>query len=577
MEKRIKVVAAIDFGTHGTGYAWSVISAANDDMRGRQVFWNNQWPGQPVAYPKNLTALLLDEEGEVVAWGFEAKRKWTGIRDKIERDKTLFARAFKMELAGEESNPAVDVKSRNINAHVLIEKYLKLIYEEALKNITASGYVEEEIRWCLTVPAIWSDYQKQVMRELAVAAGLPGDRKRLLLAIEPEVAAYYVRVSGVRTIGMSGKRASLMTPRSRFIVVDCGGGTVDITAYKSDAQNNLQEIGNDWGGKYGSEYVNMDFVMRILQNRFGSYDALQRIQEECPTELLRIVDAWESEKIHLTSDREEDIFLPLPAAIDRQLTDDVRDRIATIQDGVSDTIVVTAEEARSAFDSVIPNILKLVDKALHEMRVQRRNTQGEEIVLLVGGFGASAYLQQRLQAHIKGRAQLAVPGDPKVAVLLGAVHYAYSPQTTARKTKLTYGCEVNGVFREGIDPQSRRITLPNGAARCAGRFDVLVKARELVPIDREVVTSYTPTYPHQTALSIEVYSSPNQNPVYVEDSGNKRLGSLYIDLKQVMHLAQDKRSVKVYMRFGETEIHVRAQIAHTGESVEADLQFDPTY
>ncbi|WP_432864900.1 Hsp70 family protein [Microbispora rosea] len=575
--KRQKVVAAIDFGTHGTGYAWCVIDDTNKDIRSRKIYWRNQWPSQPVAYPKNLTALLLDQDQNVLSWGYDAKRRWTSIRKKSERDEIFYAQSFKMELTGEENNPASAIVGSANNTHVLITKYLELIYVAALEEITKSGYVEDEIRWCLTIPAIWNDYQKQVMRELAIRAGLPSDDKRLLLALEPEVAAYYARVSGVRTVGMSGKRANLMSPGSRFVVVDCGGGTVDITAYRTDANNNLVEVGNDWGGKYGSEYVNKEFVMRVLQSRFGSYDVLQVIKEECPIDLLKVVDAWENEKLHVTAEQKDDIYLPLPAAIDRLISDEVRTRIAEIQDGVSDAIVVTAEEARAAFDGVIPNILELVDKALEEMRLQRRNSRGEEILLLVGGFGASPYLQERLRAHVEGRGQVVVPGDPKVAVLLGAVHYAYSPQTTARKTKLTYGCSTSMTFREGIDPASRRFLPPDGVPRCRGRFSVFVRARDLVPVDKEIRHNYFPVYPDQSSLRIDVYSTPALRPIYVEDEGSRHIGSLSIDLSRVMHLAQNERGVAVFMRFGATQIRVRAQVINTGEAIEADLNFDPTY
>ena len=68
-----KVVAAVDFGTHGSGYAWSVISAQNQDAQRRLIKVRTQWPAQPVSSAKNLTALLVDSIGQVVAWGLRGK------------------------------------------------------------------------------------------------------------------------------------------------------------------------------------------------------------------------------------------------------------------------------------------------------------------------------------------------------------------------------------------------------------------------------------------------------------------------------------------------------------------------
>ena len=47
-------IVAIDFGTHGTGFAFSL-------DRGRTMRLHHEWPDQPIAYPKTLTALLYKD------------------------------------------------------------------------------------------------------------------------------------------------------------------------------------------------------------------------------------------------------------------------------------------------------------------------------------------------------------------------------------------------------------------------------------------------------------------------------------------------------------------------------------
>jgi molecular chaperone DnaK (HSP70) len=180
----------------------------------------------------------------------------------------------------------------------------------------------EEVKWCLTVPAIWTDYQKQLMREAAIAAGMPDDDKRLQLVIEHEAAAYHARVSGVRTAHASGRRARLMTRGSRFLVADCGGGTVDITAYRTDSRNRLEEIGRECGGKFGSEYVNQAFLSGVLAKRFGSCEVIERLLSAAPASLLDVIDSWEKLKLTITTQDEEGLFIPLPAALDRLLSEE---------------------------------------------------------------------------------------------------------------------------------------------------------------------------------------------------------------------------------------------------------------
>ncbi|MEJ8641822.1 hypothetical protein WKI68_10805 [Streptomyces sp. MS1.HAVA.3] len=179
------------------------------------------------------------------------------------------------------------------------------------------------------------------------------------------------------------------------------------------------------------------------------------MQVEAPSALLEVLSSWEKAKVNVDTTSQDDIYLQLPAAIDRLLGKEERIALGEQQDGITDHIIVTAGEARDVFESVVPGILDLLDKQLMEMKVQRRNAPGRELVILVGGFASSPYLQERLQEHLDGRADVLVPPDPQVAVLLGAVHYTYDPQTKSRRTKFTYGCDVATDFRRGLTRKRR--------------------------------------------------------------------------------------------------------------------------
>ena len=52
------VVAAIDFGTHGTGYAWAEVRENLNETLKRLVY-HEEWPGMGTRYPKDLSAVLL--------------------------------------------------------------------------------------------------------------------------------------------------------------------------------------------------------------------------------------------------------------------------------------------------------------------------------------------------------------------------------------------------------------------------------------------------------------------------------------------------------------------------------------
>ncbi|MGP8300212.1 Hsp70 family protein [Streptomyces inhibens] len=586
---------------------------------------------------KNLSALLVDAQGEVVAWGYDARRRALSKTHGIEIPR--YCSGFKMGLmeqvvaartaaekgeaqlhedaaedsdeeeeeeeeeeededeAAEAEEGDEDVKtaedesneeaagriglsgSRRENAEALITAYLRRLYDTAISQIQASGYGKADIRWCLTVPAIWTDEQKQTMRDIATRAGFPAEDGRLILALEPEAAAHYARVSGVNVAGSGSSDAgdSLMEPGCRFVVVDCGGGTVDLTAYENDADSRMVEIGLPTGGPYGSEEINRAFRDEHLLDRFGKLEILQDLADEHPDALLDLTEAWERAKLHFGPGETDPIYLTLPTAIDRRIGAVIRKRLSRKQDGVTDAIVVSADEARKLFDNVVPDILDLIDEQLKEIENTAGPGSREPVVILVGGFGASPLLQHAVKEHLKGRVQVLVPPDPGAAVLYGAAHFAYEPHTRARRSRLTYGTLYSPEFKEGVDPAEYRFLLSSGEAHCKKRFSKLVTRGDLVDTDQEAYDTYYPLEGTTRKLTFYLFSSTEPDPRYVIDPGCEYIGKITIDLKKVMAFALEDRGVTLYMRFGETEIKARAVVQKSGEEASTVLRFRTDY
>jgi hypothetical protein len=94
---KYKASAAIDLGTHGTGFSWAVHESKNDTPSQRTINHCQNWKSQPGPCAKNLTALLLDDFGEVVAWGYEARRRWLTAGPNARQGWRYYA-GFKMDL-----------------------------------------------------------------------------------------------------------------------------------------------------------------------------------------------------------------------------------------------------------------------------------------------------------------------------------------------------------------------------------------------------------------------------------------------------------------------------------------------
>ncbi|MDD7942827.1 hypothetical protein PHK61_30875 [Actinomycetospora lutea] len=566
---RVRVVAAIDFGTHGSGFAWSVITDQNRKASSRQIKVRTQWDGQYVASAKNLSAVLFSEDSDerLEAWGFEARRLVQLHPDFRKR----YTQNFKMQLAS--TSPEVGQEGYSNKPTETITLYLAELRKAALQDITSAGFADDQIRWCLTVPAIWDEAQKETMRTSAVDAGFPEDRRRLILALEPEAAAHHAKIAGLRTAGATGgRRASLEAIGSRFMIADCGGGTVDLTAYRSDRNSKLVEIGRDFGGPFGSEYLNVAFVDLVLSRRFGSHEFLANVIAEKPSAFAELVAGWERAKLSIDLGEDRNVFISIPAAIDRMMADDVRARLAEQQDGIDDHIVLKRAEVELVFETVVPSVLDLVDKQLDEMKRGSPNARNP-IIILVGGFGASPYLQARLIEHVSGRAEVLVPPDPAVSVLYGATHFAYDPQTAARRSKFTYGCDAAHTFRQGIDLESRSFVGPDGVKRC-NRFSRYVSAGQVVPVDEVVSHEYMPIWENQKTAPLDIYRTTLTDPIYVTKRTCEKIGSLTVDLTPVLQLPINRRGGELSMYFGETEIRAVAIVKETGEAIRTTLSFD---
>ena len=75
-----------------------------------------------------------------------------------------------------------------INLRIIIKEYLRLFSDDALKYYNRKGnteYSKDNIKWIVTVPAIWNEYGKQFMKNCAKKAGM----NKVVIALEPEAAS----------------------------------------------------------------------------------------------------------------------------------------------------------------------------------------------------------------------------------------------------------------------------------------------------------------------------------------------------------------------------------------------------
>ncbi|WP_405166429.1 Hsp70 family protein [Nocardia sp. NBC_01499] len=542
----------------------------------RQISLLDHWPGQPFKYPKTPSCLLLNTKNKVVAWGAEAKNLARTRQTNRRMANYKLKKGSKISLhrrhTGSQPGGVLAINDQERSRERLAAMMLKQIYDTAVSEVSLSGYGPDDIRWSISVPATWEDSSKQATRRAAVAAGYPDER--LTLIYEPEAAAYYVRVSGIKPVGIDGAPLPDMNdPGARFVVVDCGGGTVDITTYQVEDDGGLGEIGKPTGGLLGSLILNKAFQQRILTSRLGGKVEYKRLSAVMPSIIGDLIDAFEQAKYHVSAQTPASIDIPIPVELHRNLTDETIAGLRTVQDGVDTRIVVNPDEVRSLFEEVIAPITEMIDVQLDELQRQTTPRAGGELIILVGGFARSSYLKQRLNTHFRGRASILIPPHPEAAVLIGGAHYSYDPQTRRRRSKYTYGIAMAKPFESG-DPENAAAITWEGDKVCTERFGIFVRAGDSVAVGQEVTEEDLEPIGEKTRkVSVRLFRTRDRDPRYVTDTGCEEIGSMSLNLRDVMHLEVPKRGFDVSISFGETELSATATQKANGVRKQMQVDF----
>uniref|UniRef100_A0A8W8MNW1 Uncharacterized protein n=1 Tax=Magallana gigas TaxID=29159 RepID=A0A8W8MNW1_MAGGI len=165
----------------------------------------------------------------------------------------------------------------------------------------------ENIRWMLTVPAIYEEPAKQFMRLAAREAGIEGDN--LLLALEPEAASIYVKEMNVEVhTDMNQSRLSDFSPKTKYMIA--ARGTVDVTVREVLPDRSLKEITKASGGAWGGLHVNQRFY-QFIEDMVGN-KLMEKFRDQHPAAQLDLERKLEQKKRNLSGDKHNRILINLP-------------------------------------------------------------------------------------------------------------------------------------------------------------------------------------------------------------------------------------------------------------------------
>ncbi|XP_028289637.1 heat shock 70 kDa protein 12A-like [Parambassis ranga] len=557
-------IIAIDFGTAYSGYAFCMTPTEIDPYVKR---WGKEL-GKDT--PKTPTCILFGENERFLKFGYEAKNSYLNMR-KDETRKHCFFENFKMALYGTKLNSDVTIKAANgksMTALKVFTEALRYLKEGALKTISGNTHGQEftasDFTWVLTVPAIWDASAKQFMREAATQAGIvtSGTEERLLIALEPEAASVWCkRLPADGFITQHHDRKALdQSPGTQYIVVDCGGGTIDITVHKVMEGGALTELhkasGNDLGGQ------NVDGKFKKFLRDIFSAGVWDEYENKYPSDVQRMMDDFTFLK---QVDEDVEISCPYNLGQQAQKRQDMEKYFRTVQGASWDegSIRISKDKMRSFFAESLKGISQSIREILRDQNI--------EFILLVGGYAQSQVLRQHVIDQFGRQCKVLCPFRPQEAIMKGAVMFGRNPAVVeSRKSAFTYGVSVTERFDQLKHRADKKFTT-GGREMCADVFLKLVEEGEDVACNETRKFSFNPVEADQREMKLLFYRTRDKNPTYVDEEGVQKVGSFSVDVSDTTG-ARD-RTVKVEMKFGFTELTVTAVDVTSGKTKSIRINF----
>ncbi|KAK3596867.1 hypothetical protein CHS0354_039862, partial [Potamilus streckersoni] len=573
------MVAAIDFGTTYSGYAFSFKHEFDKDPL--KISANNWTAGsRGLVSLKTPTTVLINSKKEFEAFGYEAEDKYAELAEDEDHTGWYYYRRFKMMLFDKTDltrrTMLKDLEGKEMPAMTVFSMSIRYLRNHLLETLETrdTGTNESDILWVLSVPAIWNDSAKQFMREAAQNAGINGEQ--LMIALEPEAASMFCKHLPVdRILGAPDTGISVFSPGTKYLVLDAGGGTVDITVHEVLPDRKVRELhkasGGDWGG------TQVDEAFKQLLIKIVGNDVMFRFSRDHTADFLDMYREFETKKRAIKGDIEGKVTFKIPIALkdifEETTSEDIKDAIAQSRynaklSWIGDKLRVDADLMKGLFDSAISGMTNHLRQLFNEPTVK-----GTDTILLVGGFSDSPLLQEAVR-KIFPLKRLIIPHEAGLAVLKGAVIFGHQPESiSARVAKYTYGIEVYRNFDPNIHPVSKNVVI-DGIEKCKDIFSKHVEKGETVIVGQaKPEQRYTPVEDGQKTLTMNVYVSTDRDPKFVSESSCRFLGTLDVDAPVVNGKTSKEYGVWTKMIFGDTELKVEARDEKSNKVTRSSFNF----
>ncbi|KAK5737794.1 hypothetical protein LTR17_006442 [Elasticomyces elasticus] len=378
----------------------------------------------------------LQSSGDTMRWGFQ-------IRPDEDR-----LRCLKLFLDPSQPIPdhisLPDVRQQLMlcgkNVNIVVAEFLRALFAHT-KEILSRRYGQQfvattKLKIVLTVPAVWSDTAKDATLKAAEAAGMGND---IAMISEPEAAAVYT---------LQAIQPNNLKVGNNFIVIDAGGGTVDLISYRIEQLKplRLEETAKGSGGFCGAAFLNVRFE-KFVRDKLGitAFDTIRTTKPKSWLMALKYFEEYVKRNYNPSDDLEFNI--PFPGVPDNPN--------AGIEGGF---LVMDSTDVGMLFRPIIDDIISLVEGQIAQLRGAGLEVDG---LVLVGGFGQSECLLQYLKSQFSNGPrgiEVLQPVNAWTAVVRGAVLRGLEggELVTSRKARRHYGVRCRKLYDAALHPPSSK-------------------------------------------------------------------------------------------------------------------------
>ncbi|CAG8730435.1 34049_t:CDS:2 [Gigaspora margarita] len=528
----------------GVGFAYAYVQENKEKI---EIVVNEEW-GKFKSPNKTNTALQYDETYRAVLnWGIGALSSEPTKRKKFKLPKPI--EYFKLYLCDDVSEKKKPKLPQEITFEKAITDFLremadfKLKFrEEKIENHWPGIDFHKHVLLVFTVPAEFNEKVRIIMRKCIFDAGLIRSLGTLNLQFTTELHC----IDKLREFGV-------LNEGETYLVVDCGGGTVDLTVRRLLAGGRIAETTERTGGLCGSTYIDDEFL-KFLEVKAGK-SAVKILREKHYDQVNYLVHKFFCPNVKIPFSGKENDFKIIEFDIEKKCPALIQYINGPEKDQLeNDEWVIDLDFAtvKSFFDPAINMIRRLIDFQLSQC-------PNCSVLFLVGGFGESRYLQQMIKENFGGKLRISVPPNPAAAISRGACEYGLDMRIIAtRVLKWSYGVMVYNVW-QGSDPISRMES--NGRIK---KFHLLACKGTEVEVEKEFSDTMVPINADQTSVLFQFFYTSEYNATYCDEPHVMKLGDFKVNGLPTASSGLD-RSVLISLRFASMENTVAtAKSLHNG-------------